>query len=134
MDSSPEEIPDSTVVAGPVRALEAAPERPGAGPHDRAAVGVHLLHVGREDDVDSLGRDGTADAVVATLVRLARELGMNVVAEGIETEPQVLALAACGVGEGQGYLVSPPVPGPAFLRLLQGAPAGEAQAGGREAA
>jgi c-di-GMP phosphodiesterase len=72
--------------------------------------------------VDALGADATASAVVGTLVRLARELGMSVVAEGLETEAQLAALRACGVDRGQGYLVSPPVPLAAFQSLLAAAP------------
>jgi EAL domain-containing protein (putative c-di-GMP-specific phosphodiesterase class I) len=53
------------------------------------------------------------------LVRLARDLGMTVVAEGIETSEQIQALIACGVEEGQGYVVSPPLPFPNFSELLQ---------------
>ena len=68
---------------------------------------------------DALGLDRTANVVVDTLVRLARELGMCVVAEGVETEAQVAARHACGVHQGQGYLVSPPVPLAAFLSLLE---------------
>jgi len=53
------------------------------------------------------------------LVRLARDLHMTVIAEGIETEDQVHALRNCGVEEGQGYLVSPPVPAAKFLELIE---------------
>jgi EAL domain-containing protein (putative c-di-GMP-specific phosphodiesterase class I) len=53
------------------------------------------------------------------LVRLAHDLRMTVVAEGIETSEQIQALIACGVEEGQGYVVSPPVPFPNFNELLQ---------------
>jgi EAL domain-containing protein (putative c-di-GMP-specific phosphodiesterase class I) len=44
---------------------------------------------------------------------------MTVVAEGIETSEQIHALIACGVEEGQGYVVSLPVPFPNFSELLQ---------------
>jgi EAL domain-containing protein (putative c-di-GMP-specific phosphodiesterase class I) len=53
------------------------------------------------------------------LVRLAHDLRMTVVAEGIETSEQIHALIACGVEEGQGYVVSLPVPFPNFSELLQ---------------
>jgi EAL domain-containing protein (putative c-di-GMP-specific phosphodiesterase class I) len=53
------------------------------------------------------------------LVRLAGDLKMNVIAEGIETEDQVRVLLECGVKEGQGYLVSPPVPPARFMELLE---------------
>jgi c-di-GMP phosphodiesterase len=44
---------------------------------------------------------------------------MTVVAEGIETSEQIQALIACGVEEGQGYVVSPPLPFPDFSELLE---------------
>jgi len=53
------------------------------------------------------------------LVRLARDLTMTVIAEGIETEDQLRALVSCGVEEGQGYLVSPPVPIAKFAELVE---------------
>ena len=74
--------------------------------------------------IDALGSDKTANVVVDMLVRLAAEFDACVVAEGIETEIQLAALRACGVQQGQGYLVSPPVPLPAFLALA-GRKAGE---------
>jgi sensor c-di-GMP phosphodiesterase-like protein len=68
--------------------------------------------------VDSICRDPAATAVVEMLVRLARELKMSVVAEGIENRQQLAALAACGIEEGQGYFVSPPLPMSDFLDFL----------------
>jgi c-di-GMP phosphodiesterase len=52
-------------------------------------------------------------------VRLAKDLQMTVVAEGIETEQQVQSLLACGVQEGQGYIVSPPLPCARFIELIE---------------
>jgi EAL domain-containing protein (putative c-di-GMP-specific phosphodiesterase class I) len=68
--------------------------------------------------VDSICRDSAATAVVEMVVRLARELNMSVVAEGIESEAQLAALVACGVQEGQGFLVSPPLPAADFIAML----------------
>ncbi|CAN5312491.1 hypothetical protein BH10PSE9_BH10PSE9_14340 [soil metagenome] len=68
--------------------------------------------------VDSICRDPAATAVVEMLVRLARELKMSVVAEGIEDRLQLAALVACGIEEGQGYVVSPPLPMGEFLAFL----------------
>lgn len=81
-------------------------------------LGVQTLKVDKFF-VDSIDRDTTANAVVGMLVRLAGELKMTLVAEGIETEAQMSALVACGVEEGQGYIVSPPLAVPAFLAFLE---------------
>jgi sensor c-di-GMP phosphodiesterase-like protein len=69
--------------------------------------------------VDTITRDGSTTAIVEMLVRLAKDLTMTVIAEGIETEDQLQALLACGVEEGQGYLVSPPVPIAKFAELVE---------------
>jgi sensor c-di-GMP phosphodiesterase-like protein len=68
--------------------------------------------------VDTIGDESTS-RIVETLVRLAKDLQMTVVAEGIETEQQVQSLLACGVQEGQGYIVAPPLPCARFLELLE---------------
>ncbi len=69
--------------------------------------------------IDTIGRDHAADVVVEMLVRMARELGMTTVAEGIENRRQLEVLRNCGVDEGQGLLVSPPVPVGQFLGLVR---------------
>lgn len=49
-------------------------------------------------------------AIVKTLVDLARNLGMQTVAEGIEHASQAAALAALGCDYGQGFLYARPLP------------------------
>src|SRR5579875_128018 len=60
-------------------------------------------------------------AIVAAVIVLAHALGMEAVAEGVETSEQKAALALLGCELGQGYLWSPPQPEAhisAFLREL----------------
>jgi EAL domain-containing protein (putative c-di-GMP-specific phosphodiesterase class I) len=52
---------------------------------------------------------GGATAIVRTVVLLARELGREAVAEGIETTAQLEQLAALGCAYGQGYFFSRPL-------------------------
>jgi EAL domain-containing protein (putative c-di-GMP-specific phosphodiesterase class I) len=68
--------------------------------------------------IDTITQDGSAATIVEMLVRLAAKLDMTVLAEGIETTEQIDALLACGVEQGQGYIVSPPLPFEAFDELL----------------
>jgi len=68
--------------------------------------------------VDLVGIDDTATAIITMLVGLARRLGASNIAEGIESERQVMALLSCGVDQGQGYLVGRPVPVEEFRALL----------------
>ena len=78
--------------------------------------------------VAGLGRDRDDDAIVASVVSLARSIGKTVVAEGVETGCQLAALRALGVEQAQGFLWSPALP-EAELRawLGQHAPAGALQ-------
>jgi EAL domain-containing protein (putative c-di-GMP-specific phosphodiesterase class I) len=48
--------------------------------------------------------------IVQTILELARGLGMDVVAEGVETEAQLSLLQSMGCRFGQGYLFSKPLP------------------------
>jgi EAL domain-containing protein (putative c-di-GMP-specific phosphodiesterase class I) len=48
--------------------------------------------------------------IVATIIRLAKTLGLRVVAEGVEDEATLNALRALGCDVAQGYLLAPPAP------------------------
>ncbi|MCD7909033.1 MAG: EAL domain-containing protein, partial [Clostridium sp.] len=60
--------------------------------------------------VDDVAISGKARIVVENIVNICREMGIQVVAEGIETEEQLEALRSCGVELVQGYLFSKPIP------------------------
>jgi EAL domain-containing protein (putative c-di-GMP-specific phosphodiesterase class I) len=48
-------------------------------------------------------------AVLESLVRLGNTLGLQIVAQGIETSQQLTALSRMGCSLGQGPLLSPPL-------------------------
>lgn len=60
--------------------------------------------------VSGLGISREDSAIVSTSTQLAAQLGLSVVAEGVETYDQFAELAKLGVDVAQGYLLSPPVP------------------------
>ncbi|NRG17640.1 EAL domain-containing protein [Rhizobiales bacterium] len=64
--------------------------------------------------VDGVVTDHRTRTLVEMLVTVAREFGMTTVAEGIEDTEQVAVLKALGVQEGQGFLISRPVPAAEF--------------------
>jgi sensor c-di-GMP phosphodiesterase-like protein len=83
-------------------------------------LGVNIVKIDKLF-LDSIEFDHSAQVIVDMLVRVAGELGMTTVAEGVERSEQVVALKACGVDEIQGFLVSPALPSFDFLRLLYAA-------------
>jgi diguanylate cyclase (GGDEF)-like protein len=67
-------------------------------------------------DVARGGRDG---ALAAAIITLGSELGLQVVAEGVETQEQSEFLIGRGCALQQGYLFSRPVPQAAFEQMLK---------------
>jgi diguanylate cyclase (GGDEF)-like protein len=57
--------------------------------------------------------DSRSALLVSSMVRLAQELELDVIAEGVEEEAQVHALLDLGCGKGQGFLFGLPAPFPA---------------------
>jgi EAL domain-containing protein (putative c-di-GMP-specific phosphodiesterase class I) len=70
--------------------------------------------------VDGLGQDAEARTLVASIVGLARALGIQLVAEGVETELQLAELRALGAELAQGYLFSRPLPATELQAWLDG--------------
>jgi EAL domain-containing protein (putative c-di-GMP-specific phosphodiesterase class I) len=60
--------------------------------------------------VSGLGSNSDDSAIVASVVSLARAVGINAVAEGVETREQLSALQRLECSFGQGYLWSPARP------------------------
>lgn len=52
--------------------------------------------------------------IVDHVIHMGKELGMSIVAEGVETEAQKGHLLAAGCDSLQGFLFSPPIPVDAF--------------------
>ena len=78
---------------------------------------VDVLKIDRSCVMDLPGAAGSA-AIVDAIVTLAHGLGLEVVAEGVETPEQQAFLHAHGCDEGQGYLFGRPTPLAEFRTLL----------------
>jgi predicted signal transduction protein with EAL and GGDEF domain len=63
--------------------------------------------------VNELGERREVDAMVHSLVMLAHNLGMRVIAEGVETQEQMALITEIGCDEAQGYLLGRPTSDPA---------------------
>ena len=60
--------------------------------------------------ISELGQREDSVAIVRAATGLAKALGMEAVAEGVETEEQLARVAIEGCSEAQGYLFSRPMP------------------------
>ena len=66
-----------------------------------------------------LERRDSDRAIVSTIVTLAHQLGLSVVAEGVDAEEQARLLAGMDCDELQGFLFSEAMPAQAIDRLIQ---------------
>jgi EAL domain-containing protein (putative c-di-GMP-specific phosphodiesterase class I) len=74
--------------------------------------------------VDTITASTEQHAIITAITQLAKVLGLEVVAEGIETLEELDVLVAVGCGFGQGYLLSRPMSyGDAVRWLREDAPA-----------
>lgn len=71
--------------------------------------------------IGGLDADPQGRAIVGSMVALAHELRMKVVAEGVESASQLDILHGMGCDEVQGYLMAVPLDAPAFAEQLHGA-------------
>ncbi len=71
--------------------------------------------------VTGLGHDDTLTLLTRTVVQVGRELGMRVIAEGIEQPRQLMALREIGCCYGQGFLIAGPMTASALEALLAAA-------------
>ena len=70
-----------------------------------------------------LGEEASADAIVGAIVGMGHALGIQVVAEGIETREQAGQAAQLGCDYGQGFLFARPGPAENVLADPKHAPA-----------
>jgi EAL domain-containing protein (putative c-di-GMP-specific phosphodiesterase class I) len=68
--------------------------------------------------VSDIGVDPNDDAIVETILAMSWRLGFKTIAEGVETEEQLIFLKARQCDGYQGYLFSPPIPAEQFEELL----------------
>jgi EAL domain-containing protein (putative c-di-GMP-specific phosphodiesterase class I) len=135
------EITESTIMADPTHALEILGRLSAMGVQlsiDDFGTGyssmaylknlpVHELKIDRSF-VAQMTSDSREAAIVRSTVDLGRNLGLRVVAEGVEDQATWQALAALGCDAIQGYHISRPVPPDHLINWLehqQAAPAAQ---------
>lgn len=70
--------------------------------------------------VRDIEHDTNDSAIVRTIIAMADQLKLSTIAEGVETEEQLLALRNMGCEIFQGYLYSPPLKNVEFATLMTG--------------
>lgn len=71
--------------------------------------------------ITELGKGSRDLEIVSAMTALARTLGLEVVAEGIEHEAAIATLLSIGCSRGQGFLLAEPAGGEAITELLRAA-------------
>jgi diguanylate cyclase (GGDEF)-like protein/PAS domain S-box-containing protein len=79
---------------------------------------INTLKIDRSFVMDLRSDSDNAEAIICSIIELARNLGLRVVAEGVETVAERQLLTALGCDEAQGYLYSHPVPSGEIPALL----------------
>ncbi|HLZ31456.1 MAG TPA: EAL domain-containing protein [Chloroflexota bacterium] len=82
---------------------------------------IDILKIDRSF-VSGPGADAQDEAIIRSVIALARSLQLSVIAEGIETADQYALLCSLGCEKGQGFLMGRPVPSNRFqLQALRAA-------------
>ena len=81
-------------------------------------LGVDIIKIDKMF-IDAIGTDRNSNTIIETLIDLAQNMRMEIIAEGVETFEQVVRLRELGVRAAQGYVFAPPLPGSAFLQLVE---------------
>ena len=68
--------------------------------------------------VQSIAADCDDSAITDAIITLGHSLKLQVVAEGVENEPQLTRLRQANCDTAQGFLFSEPVPADGFEKLL----------------
>src|SRR5262249_39838904 len=81
-------------------------------------LGVDVIKIDRVF-VDMIKPDTTMLPVLDGLISMARDLGTEIIAEGVETEAQAIYLRSHGVSLAQGFLFAPALKVAAFKELAR---------------
>ncbi len=126
------EITESTIIHDPkgtIQFLHALKQRGVQLSIDDFGTGYSSLSYLHQFPVDTLKIDrqfvqqiqikGQECSIIKTITTLGHQLGLSLVAEGVETQEQLDYLKTVHCQEVQGYLFSPPVPGTVATELLK---------------
>lgn len=82
---------------------------------------VNTLKI-NESFISRIQNDGQNTEIIRAIIALSDSLGIQAIAEGVETSSQLQHLRTLGCAFGQGYFFSPPLNAESAMRLLQTPP------------
>jgi EAL domain-containing protein (putative c-di-GMP-specific phosphodiesterase class I) len=80
---------------------------------------IHTLKIARPFVEDLAEGDDDAEAIIFAMIVLGHSMGLNVIAEGVETDEQLQILRSLGCDMMQGFLFSKAVPQADFFDMLR---------------
>ncbi|WP_420414819.1 EAL domain-containing protein [Roseibium sp.] len=81
-------------------------------------LGVDIIKIDKMF-IDSISSDDNSTTIVDSMVELADNLGMGIIAEGVEEEEQIDRLMELGVTAAQGYYFAQPMPAKEFIEFAE---------------
>jgi EAL domain-containing protein (putative c-di-GMP-specific phosphodiesterase class I) len=81
-------------------------------------LGVDIIKIDKMF-IDTIGSDDNSTTIVDSMVELADNLGMGIIAEGVELEEQIDRLLELGVTAAQGYIFAAPMPADEFIEFAE---------------
>ncbi|TYC63309.1 EAL domain-containing protein [Rhodobacterales bacterium] len=81
-------------------------------------LGVDIIKIDKMF-IDSISSDDNSTTIVDSMVELADNLGMGIIAEGVEQEEQIERLLELGVTAAQGYYFAAPMPADEFIAFSE---------------
>jgi diguanylate cyclase (GGDEF)-like protein/PAS domain S-box-containing protein len=128
------ELTESTLMKDPVRALDALMRLRAMGIQlfiDDFGTGysslshlkrlpVHAIKIDKSFVLDMTSSD--SNAIVQSTILLAHQLGLRVIAEGVESEKAFAQLVMLGCDEAQGYYIAQPMPAVQLAEWIKNSP------------
>ncbi len=81
-------------------------------------LGVDIIKIDKMF-IDTISSDDNSTTIVDSMVELADNLGMGIIAEGVEMEEQIERLLELGVTAAQGYFFAAPMPAGEFIAYAE---------------
>ena len=83
-------------------------------------LGIDIIKIDKMF-IDAIGSESNSGTIIETLVDLARNMRMEIIAEGVERFDQVIYLRDLGIRSAQGHVFAPPLPTSSYLKLIEAA-------------